>query len=257
MDLTISTLTLEAFLLVVVRTGAFFSVAPIFGNKAVNSRIRVLTAACVSLTIFSVLDVSLPEYTTVWGFSALIIKEALVGLAMGFVSSFVMATLVMAGEFIDREIGFTMSSNFDMNTGALVTITAELYDRIVSVIILITNMHFFILTAIVQSFQLIPVGEVFPNIPILYSTVLEFIAQFFVIGFKIAMPVFLSATILNIILGILAKSSPQMNMFAVGIQLKVFVGLLVLIVTIMFIPNIATYLMENMRSMLNTLMGGL
>ena len=148
MDLTISTLTLEAFLLVVVRTGAFFAVAPIFGNKAVNSRIRVLTAACVSLTIFSVLDVSLPEYTTVWGFSALIIKEALVGLAMGFVSSFVMATLVMAGEFIDREIGFTMSSNFDMNTGALVTITAELYDRIVSVIILITNMHFFILTII-------------------------------------------------------------------------------------------------------------
>lgn len=257
MDLTISTLTLEAFLLVVVRTGCFFSVAPIFGNKAVNSRIRVLTAACVSLAIFSVLEVPLPEYTTVWGFSVLIIKEAFVGLGMGFISSFVMSILIMAGEFIDREIGFTMSSNFDMNTGAMVTITAELYDRMVSLIILVTNMHFYILTAIVQSFQVIPVGQVFPNIPILYSSVLEFIGQFFVIGFKIAMPVFLSATMLNIVLGVLAKSSPQMNMFAIGIQLKVFVGLLIMVVVIMFIPNIATYLMENMRSMLNTFMGGL
>lgn len=257
MDLTISTLTLEAFLLVVVRTGCFFAVAPIFGNKAVNSRIRVLTSACVALTIFSVLDVSLPEYTTVWGFSALIIKEALVGLGMGFISSFVMSILVMAGEFIDREIGFTMSSNFDMNTGAMVTITAELYDRMVSLVILITNMHFYILTAIVQSFQVVPVGQISPKLPILYSSVLTFIAQFFIIGFKIAMPVFIGATVLNIILGILAKSSPQMNMFVVGIQLKVFVGLLVLLVTIMFIPNIATNLMENMRSMLNTFMGGL
>lgn len=61
---------------------------------------------------------------------------------------------------------------------------------------------------------------------------------------------------LNIILGILAKSSPQMNMFAFGIQLKVSVGLLVLVLTIMFIPNIANFLMENMRNMLNNLMGG-
>ncbi len=257
MDLTISTLTLEAFLLVVVRTGCFFALAPIFGNKAVNSRIRILVAACVSIAVFSALDVSLPEYNSVLGYSGLVIKEALVGLAMGFISSFVMSILVMAGEFIDREMGLTMSSNFDLNTGAMITVTAELYDRLVSVVLLITNMHFYIITALVQSFLLIPVGQITPNVPVLYNSVLGFITQFFVLGFRIAMPVFLSAAMLNIVLGVLAKSSPQMNMFAVGIQLKVTMGLLVLIITIMFIPNIANYLMETMRDMLNTLMGGL
>ena len=59
------------------------------------------------------------------------------GLSMGFVSNLVMGVLVMAGEFIDREIGFTMASNFDPNTGAMVTITAEFYDRMVCLIILI------------------------------------------------------------------------------------------------------------------------
>lgn len=71
------------------------------------------------------------------------------------------------------------------------------------------------------------------------------------------MPVFLGATMLNVILGVLAKSSPQMNMFAIGMQLKVFVGLFLLAVCIMFVPNIANYIMERMRDMIQTILGGL
>ena len=59
------------------------------------------------------------------------------GLALGFVSSLIMATLIMAGEFIDREIGFSMATNFDMSVGAMVTITAEFYDRLVYLIFLL------------------------------------------------------------------------------------------------------------------------
>ncbi|MBE5944830.1 MAG: flagellar biosynthetic protein FliR [Lachnospiraceae bacterium] len=257
MDLTISTLTLEAYLLVVVRTGCFFAIAPIFGNKAVNGRLRVLIAACVSIIVFTSIDYSLPEYSSVFGYSFLILKEAFVGLSLGFVSNLVMAILVMAGEFIDREIGFTMSSNFDASIGAMVTITAEFYDRLVCLVILITNLHYYILQALIQSFELAPLGKVVPNTPVLYSGIISFIGEYFSIGFRIAMPVFLGATMLSVILGVLAKSSPQMNMFAIGIQLKVFVGLALLTITILFIPNITTYLMEKMQYMLATLLGGL
>ena len=62
---------------------------------------------------------------------------------------------------------------------------------------------------------------------------------------------------LNVILGVLAKSSPQMNMFAIGIQLKVFIGLVLLAICIMFVPNIANYIMERMRDMVNVVLGGL
>ncbi|MBQ8413233.1 MAG: flagellar biosynthetic protein FliR, partial [Lachnospiraceae bacterium] len=221
-----------------------------------NARLRVLISACIAIIVFTSLDVPLPVYDSVFEYSALVIKEAVVGLALGFVSSLIMATLIMAGEFIDREIGFSMATNFDMSVGAMVTITAEFYDRLVYLIILITNMHYYILTALVQSFQLVPVGDVNINAPILYTTVLSFIGEFFGIGFKIAMPVFLGATMLNVILGVLSKSSPQMNMFVIGIQLKVMVGLLLLTITILFIPNIATFLMENMTKMLSAVIGG-
>ncbi len=257
MDLSISTLTLEAFLLVLVRCGTFLSTAPLFGHKSVNARTRVLVAFCIALAIFTVTDPAMPEYSTVFGFSLLIIKEAVIGLSLGFTATFVMEIITMAGEFIDREIGFTMSTSFDPSTGGMVTITAALYDKMVMLVIVLTNLHYYILKALAQSFELLPIGQVDVNYPYIYTNVIGFIGEYFSIGFRISMPVFLGATILNIILGVLAKSSPQMNMFAVGIQLKVTIGLLILSITAMFIPNIATYLMEKIQNMLTTLIGGM
>ncbi|MGN0436580.1 MAG: flagellar biosynthetic protein FliR [Wujia sp.] len=257
MDLTISTLALEAFLLVVVRVACFTAVSPIFGHQSVNVRLRILIAACISLTIYMATDVSLPEYETVFGYTLLVVKEAAVGLSMGFVCSFVMATLSFAGDFIDREIGFSMATTFDVSMGAMVTVSSRFYDSLVYVVIMITNLHYYMLTALAQSFELVPIGHADINFPLMYVNVLSFIGQFFSIGFRIAMPIFLGATILNIILGVLSKSSPQMNMFAVGIQLKVFIGLFILSIAIMFVPNITTFLMDKMQTMLNSLIGGL
>jgi flagellar biosynthetic protein FliR len=113
------------------------------------------------------------------------------------------------------------------------------------------------LSAAAQSFELVPVGRIVLSPDVIYTSLIQFIVQMFMIGFRIAMPVFLGATMLNVILGVLAKSSPQMNMFAIGMQLKVFVGLFLLAVCIMFVPNIANYIMERMRDMIQTILGGL
>ena len=261
MDLKVATLTLEAFLFVFARTGGFMASAPLFSNRAINARIRVLVAACLAITMFVSMNdgngIELPQYDSVLGFSLLIVEEILVGLALGFVTNLAMATLVMAGEFIDREIGFTMAQTFDPGTNMNVTITTQLYDQVVYLIILIANLHHFILKAIADSFVLAPVGRIMPDVSVLYTNFMSYVVQFFSIGFRIAMPVFLSTIILNSVLGILAKSSPQMNMFAVGMQLKVFAGLFVLSMCVMFIPNIANYLIERAMDMFYGFIGGM
>ncbi len=257
MDLSIETLKLEAFLMVLVRIACFVAIAPVFGHKSINARLRVLIAACIALTVFSAMNPDMPEYNSVFGFTFLLLKEAAVGLSLGFVSSLVMAIITMAGEFIDREIGFSMSQSFDISTGVMTTITASLYDKLIYLIILITNLHFYILKALVRSFEVVPLGSFKLNIPVLYSQVVGFVVEFFVIGFRIAMPIFIAATILNIILGVMTKSSPQMNMFAIGIQMKIILGMLALSIMIMFVPNITNYLMEKMDSMLSSVLGGM
>ncbi|MDD6327092.1 MAG: flagellar biosynthetic protein FliR [Lachnospiraceae bacterium] len=255
MDFTVSTLALEAFLLVVARSAGFCATAPLLSHKSINSRLKVLIAACISISVYSSMDIALPEYETVLGFSFLILKELAVGLSLGFISSITMTLLVMAGEFIDREIGFTMATTFDSNIGASVTITAELYDKLVYVVILITNLHFYIITALAQSFLLIPVGRLSVNMTGIATHAIRFMGQYFSIGFRIAMPIFLGATIINVILGVLTKSSPQMNMFSIGIQIKVLGGLLIMTIAILFVPNIANFLMERMQEMLRTVIG--
>lgn len=256
MSFTISTLTLEAFLLVLVRVACFISIAPVFGHNSLNTRMKISIAFFVSLILYQVVDVSLPVYSDVLGYSTLVVEEALVGLLLGFVAGLSMKALAIAGEFIDREIGFSMATTFDPNQG-MVTITGELYDKIVCLVIMISNLHYYILSAAAQSFELVPVGRIVLNPDLIYTSLVQFIVQVFMIGFRIAMPVFLGATMLNVILGVLAKSSPQMNMFAIGMQLKVFVGLFLLAVCIMFVPNIANYIMERMRDMIQTILGGL
>lgn len=257
MDLTISTLALESFLLVVARSAGFCATAPLFSHRSVNARLRVLIAACISISVYMSMDLELPHYETVLGFTFLILKELAVGLSIGFVASLTMSMLVLAGEFIDREIGFTMATTFNPSTGAMVTITAELYDKLVYVVILITNLHFYIISALAQSFLLVPVGHVNIRVTGFLTNAIGFMGQYFSIGFRIAMPIFLGAMIINAILGILTKSSPQMNMFSVGIQIKVFGGLLVMTIAIMFVPNIANYLMERTQEMLRSVMGAM
>ncbi len=239
-----------------VRVACFISIAPVFGHNSLNTRMKISIAFFVSLILYQVVDVSLPVYSDVLGYSTLVLEEALVGLLLGFVAGLSMKALAIAGEFIDREIGFSMATTFDPNQG-MVTITGELYDKIVCLVIMISNLHYYILSAAAQSFELVPVGRIVLNPDLIYTSLIQFIVQVFMIGFRIAMPVFLGATMLNVILGVLAKSSPQMNMFAIGMQLKVFVGLFLLAVCIMFVPNIANYIMERMRDMIQTILGGL
>lgn len=257
MSFTIATLTLEAYLLVLVRTATFMASAPIFSHNSINARMRVLISICISFAMYNAVDIGLPEYSTVLQYTSLVIKEALVGLLLGFVSGLTMKGLVVAGEFIDREIGFSMATAFNPAMGGMVTITGEMYDKIVCLIIVLTNMHYYILSAAAQSFELIPIGRVDIHPAYIYTSVISFVLQLYSIGFRIAMPIFLGATILNVILGVLAKSSPQMNMFAVGMQMKVFAGLALLSICILFTPSVANLLMEKMRDMINIVMGGL
>ena len=257
MNLTFATVILESFLLVFVRVAGFAAVAPLFGHKSIYPRLRVFIALCISLCIYPVVEIALPEYNTVLDYSIIFIKEILVGISIGFVSKIIMEIINMAGELIDREIGFTMATNFDPSTGGMVTISAELYDKLVYVVVVITNLHFFILRAIARSFEAVPVGIVQIKEATMYSTIISILGEYFAIGFRIAMPIFLGACILNVILGILTKRSPQMKMFSIVMQLKVIMGLFVLTIAILYVPNIANMLMEKVRSVLDSYLGGL
>ena len=111
--------------------------------------------------------------------------------------------------------------------------------------------NLYILKAIVESFNIIELGKVSVGMDI-YVVLLKFLVEYFIIAFRIILPIFTAMLITNTVLGILAKAAPQMNMFVVGMQLKVVVGLAVLFFTAATIGNVTNFIFEEMKVMMKS-----
>lgn len=248
---------LEFILLIFIRIASMIYLVPVFGAAGVPNRVKIGFSAVLAILLATIIPYEPLPYTSILGYSSLVIKEVLVGLLIGFFMNICMTILAFAGQLIDMEIGFTMVSMFDPFNKTQTTITANLYNILVLLIVLVSDLYYFIIDAIVDSFNYVPIGMNFYKLDAVYDIFLKFMKDFFIVGFQIALPIFASALLLNVILGVLAKAAPQMNMFVVGIQLKVFLGFAVLLVTIGFLPNIAEFIFEEMNSLVELLYGAL
>lgn len=242
-----SILHLEYFLAILVRVMGAMAFAPIFGNIAVTRRVRIMLGIAVSFLMFTTNPYEQLPYTTFMEYTVLLLKELVVGLSLGFVANITLTIINMAGQFIDRELGFSMVSNFDQNFNTDTTITAEFYSMLVMIIMLCSNMHYYILSALSDSFTLIPIGNIKLDSGSMYDMMVQYMLDYFVIALRISLPVMIAIMLLNVVLGVLAKTAPQMNMFVIGIQLKIFVGFSVLLLTIPFITSITEYINEQMQ----------
>ena len=84
----------------------------------------------------------------------------------------------------------------------------------------------------------------------MYTTIVDLIGDYFVIGFRIALPMFACMMLLNCILGVLARIAPQMNMFVMGMQLKIFVGIIVVTFTLVMLPSVSNYIFQEIRTIM-------
>ena len=232
-------------------------VAPFFNTKNVPALAKIGLSVFVSILIFGSVDTTTVEYTGVLGYAVIVLKEGITGLLIGLAASVCNSIILFAGNIIDMDIGLSMAQEFDAQTNSQVTITGNMYNYFLLLLLLATNMHHYILRAIVDSFQVIPVnGQVF-DWDSLMTSMIRYMGDMFVIAFRIILPVFACIMILNCILGIMAKVAPQMNMFAVGIQMKVLVGLSVLFLTVSLLPGISDFVFTEMKRMIVSMIEGM
>lgn len=238
----------EYFLVILARIMGAMAFAPIFGNMNVTRRVRLFIGVAIAYIIFLNYPYEPLGYATFFGFTGILIKNLVVGLSIGFVSNITLTIISMAGQFIDRELGFSMVSNFDQTFNTETTVTAEFYNMLVMIIMLSMNLHYFILTALSDSFQLIPMGNIKIDAGTIYDSLIQYLVNYFVIALRISLPILITIMLLNVILGVLAKTAPQMSMFVIGIQLKIFAGFAILLVTLPFLGNVTRYIYEQMET---------
>ena len=209
------------------------------------------------ILIFPSVDQSAVTYTGMFGYAVIVLREGITGLLMGFAANICNSIILFAGNIIDMDIGLSMAQEFDPMTNSQVTITGNLYQYLLLLMMVVTNMHHYVLRALIDSYQVIPVnGQVF-QWDSLAESMTTYMADSFVIAFRIVLPVFACMMILNCILGIMAKVAPQMNMFAVGMQMKVLLGLTVLFLTVMLLPGISDFVFKEMKRMIVSMIEGM
>lgn len=250
--MTFTVENLEFFLAIAMRILGFVLIAPFFSYSSVPQRAKLLLSLSVALIAYFVVPQEEPlQYNGVIGYAGLIISEAIAGMILGLFSNLALYILSYAGQIADMEIGLSMVTQFNPSSKVQVTITSNLLTFAVMLTMVATNLHLYILRAVIDSFVLIPVGKAVFS-PLLYQGYLGYLVDYMVLAFRIILPVFAALMVVNTILAVLAKAAPQMNMFVIGHQLKIFIGLSVLTLMMMFLPSISEMIFEQMMKLLRT-----
>lgn len=254
---TFSLVDFEILLLVLVRISCFVFVAPFYGMGNVPARVKIGLSVVIAVLVSGFADQSAITYTGVIGYAVIVLREGITGLLIGLAASICNSIILFAGNIIDMDVGLAMAQEFDPMMKTQVTITGNLYQYFLLLLMLVTNMHHYILRALIDSYQVIPVNGQMFDWSVIADSWVQFMGDMFVIAFRIVLPVFACMMILNCILGIMAKVAPQMNMFAVGIQLKVLLGMAVLFLTVMLLPGIADFIFTEMKRMVVSMIEGM
>ena len=241
---------LEVYLLIVVRIMSFIFVCPFFGGRQTPNIVKVGYGLLLSILLYGAVPFYPPDYNTVAGYTVIVLKEAMVGLLIGFAVTLCQQITAFAGSVVDMQIGLSMVSMMDPATSQQVTITGSLYSQYLTLALIITGMYQYILKALVDSFTLIPINGAVIHSDRMLNVMLAFMKNYIVIGFRICLPIFIITFITNVILGVLAKVSPQMNMFSVGIQIKIVVGLVIMFITVTMLSDASNFIFINMKEMI-------
>lgn len=248
LNLSFSFLDLEYFLLILVRISCFIFIAPFFSMRGIPNRVKIAFSFFTAMLLYSVLTPhEAVVYDSVITYAIIVIREAITGFLIGFAANICTAIVNFAGAVSDMETGLSMVTLMDPNTREQTSITGAYYQYVIMLMLVASGMYRYLFGALADTFTLIPInGAVFRS-ENLVSTLILFLTDYIVIGFRICLPIFCVILLLNVVLGILAKISPQMNMFAVGLQLKVLTGLCVLFLASGMLSGAASFIFTEIK----------
>ena len=174
-------------------------------------------------------------------------KEFAVGFAMGFIVQLFLSIFLTGGELMDLQMGLSMASLYDPNTGTQVSVTGNIVTIMFTLLFFITNSHINLLGIAVKSFDVVPLGlsAISPKVGIYMIELFGFILVYAV---QLALPVIVTQIVVEVAVGILMRVVPNINVFIINLQVKMGVGILVIF---SIIPALVNYL-EKLNSIMLT-----
>jgi flagellar biosynthesis protein FliR len=237
---------LLGFVMVMTRISAFFLIAPIFGTPTIPTTIKV--AATILLSIFfSLINPPIAAAHQASAIQAMLLLggEATYGLALGIIASILFATVKLAGRIVEGQMGLTMAEVLDPLSDEQGLPVATLLELVFTIAFLAANGHHLLLKILQKSFELFPAGTM-PSITTLTGNISEATTMLLVAALQLSAPILATLLLLLVILAILAKVVPDMDIFFMSFPLNIAIGLVMLVI---FVPFIDGFVNETAKMM--------
>ena len=235
-SISISSVQVMSFAVVLFRVAGIMVFSPFYSSGAFPPQIKVILPLIVALTLAPMVPPS--QLPAGFGLAQVVTSafgEVLIGMVLGLTASFIFGGLQLAGQIIGFQLGFSIINVIDPQSAVESSVISILHNFIGLALFLLLNGHHWFFLAVSESLSYLPVGGVRLQGP-LVEEVLRLSAQMFVSGLRIAGPVIAVTTIADVVLGMIGRAAPQINILIVGMPVKTLVGLASLSIALYFLP---------------------
>jgi len=232
------------WIMAMIRPGAAMMIAPVFGATSVPIQMRIILSLMIGIAATNSSSIPLPldDVVTFAGITFLI-AEVLAGLAMGFALQVGYAAAFVAGETISNAMGLGFASMNDPQSGASTPVIGQFLSVLAVLLLLAMDGHLLLIAIIVKSYDALPPGAAFMSAEAIKGLV-DFGGTLFAMGLVIALPVGSALILIQIVMAMLARSAPALNIFAVGFPVAILSGLVLMAIAA---PVMADAVMQAMQ----------
>lgn len=232
------------WMVAMIRPGAAFLAAPMFGANAVPVQLRLVLALAIGIPSAAMANMALPAagIVSVPGFF-MIAAEVVAGLAMGFVIQIAFAAALVAGEAISNAMGLGFASMTNPASGQSSPAIGQFLSMLTMFLFLAADGHLALIATIAESYRTLPPGAAWLSFSTI-GNIAEFGSLAFSAGLSIALPVGFAVVLVQLIMAMIARSAPTLNLFAVGMPAALLAGILLLGVSM---PVMADMLSNTIR----------
>ena len=247
---------LAAFIYPLVRILALIASAPVLGNRQIPARVKVGLAMLITFLIAPTLNIQADIEATSGPGLFILMQQILVGLAMGFSMRLVFTAIEMAGDIMGMQMGLGFASFYDPMNSTNTQVIAQFLGIVMVLAFLSMNGHLYMLATLAESFQVFPISTQIPSASAMHSLAL-WGGSIFAHALRLSLPLIAALLITNLALGILTRSAPQLNIFAIGFPITLVVGFATLMLSLPYLTSMLEIYMQAGQDMMLKVAGQL
>ncbi len=242
-----------AYLWPLFRVAAMVTAAPVFGTRSVPAKIKIMVTLAITSVLVPLLPV--PEVDIFSPLAFLVIaQQVLIGLIIGFTVQLVFSAVITGGQIVAMQMGLGFSLMVDPQNGSQSPVLSQFYIVLVMLIYLAINGHLVMLEVLADSFRTMPISAQGLQADD-YMQVVKWGSNIFAGGMAIALPAIASLLVVNITFGVMTRSAPQLNIFAIGFPITILIGFALVMVTLSTVAPRSISFFSDVYHLLQNILG--